>query len=190
VLDSEEILILLVSKTLSWAGNKPRERIFLVLRGILLFLRRTASSSISSVVKEYYNLHLFALLYSVFGFPSIIILFTFLHITYLWLLTIIVFVPIVAPLLTEYLWKYVAKGNPSDYFRILELKSRNIYKYFGFLVLSYAVSLSLIFYLLFLRNADLILLSLVIFVIVTLMLIGFSIFFEFNSFYRKRCRFL
>lgn len=86
------------------------------------------------------------------------------------------FLPILTPLLSEFLWSYVAKGNPNDYLKTLELKSRGIYKYFVIFVASYGFSLLSLYYFLVFKNTDLLLVSIIAFAAITLMLIGFSIF--------------
>ena len=174
--DLKEILDLLVSKLLSWAGNKQRERMLLFLEHVFQYLRYAWDSSVAFIVRNYFRLHLLALLYSILGFPIIIATFLYLGIANLWLLAIVTFIPILLPLLIEYLWSYVADGNPHDYLKVLELKSRGIYKYLASIIAGYFLSIILLYFSLLLNNVDLIIAFLLGFVAMTFAFVGFVIF--------------
>ena len=173
--NKEEMLISILSKMLSRAGNKPRERMVLLLEHFYQYLKYASDSSVAFIVRNYFRLHILGLVYSIIGFSTITVLFLFLHANP-WLLAIVTSMPILIPLLTEFLWSHVADGNPHDYLKVLELKSRGIYKYLAPIVAGYLLSILFLYFSLFSKNVDLILTFLLGFVVMTFAFVGFVIF--------------
>ena len=138
-------------------------------------MKYASDSSVAFIVRNYFRLHILGLVYSIIGFSTITVLFLFLHANP-WLLAIVTSMPILIPLLTEFLWSHVADGNPHDYLKVLELKSRGIYKYLAPIVAGYLLSILFLYFSLFSKNVDLILTFLLGFVVMTFAFVGFVIF--------------
>ena len=118
--DLEEIIVLLVSKLLSWTGKKPRERMLLSLEHALQYLKYASDSSRAFIVRNYFKLHILGIYYSIFGFSTITVSLFYLGAN--WLVAIITIIPIIAPLLTEFLWRNIADKNPRDYLKGIRAK--------------------------------------------------------------------
>jgi len=177
VSSKKEIILAVPLRLLGWLDHKPSEKLPMFIRRVFQLIRHSAEHTVSQIVENYYRAHLFALIYSILGFPLLIGIFSFLHISYPWLCVIIL--PISLPFLTELFWRNAAIGNPRDYLKVISLKSRGIYISFGILIAAFALTVSFSYYTIFL-NTNLLLLSLISFAVVTLMLIGFSFFVVFT----------
>jgi hypothetical protein len=173
----KEMNLAIPLRLLSCLDSKLPKKLTILIRHVFQLVRYSADHTISLIVEDYYKMHILALVYSIVGFPLLIGTFSYYQISYPWLWVIIL--PMFLPLSTEFFWRYTANGNPKSYLKVLDLKSRGIYVFFGIFVAGYVATVSLSYYAIFL-NTNLLFFSLISFAVVTLMLIGFSFFVVFT----------
>jgi hypothetical protein len=148
-----------------------REKIFDLLRTLRGILTGFFVSFRTFLIRNYYQLHVFALLYATIGVPIQITVFpSFPSIFHQSLAIIAIVVPV---FLASIFWRNVAQENPRIYLRTLRLKfwASTI---FWILLFAFGLSLPFLWLSAFLKNTTLILYSLGAFALIVEILAGIS----------------